>query len=255
MRIDIAGRGVAAAVSGLMAARAGHHVSVELASDVPERIVAIPRATVDLIEELTGVSIAKVLPSRWLRKRYVAWDNQRFSVMPHETLAFDAQALANVISNRIEKLAPESAISPNNISRYWKLVAGGRGTSASRIIAGARHAATGWVAQLPGLDESAMLVASVPQGWLVACPHPTGGCLVAGGRSYLARRHGQGGNAWQPLGLSSPILRAGLCVHNADCSGRSCHHFRSDPRRWSWTRNPQRTVGAVSNGCNRQRCE
>jgi hypothetical protein len=179
MRIDIAGRGVAAAVSGLMAARAGHHVSVELASDIPERIVAIPRATVDLIEELTGVSIAKVLPSRWLRKRYVAWDDQRFSVMPHETLAFDAQALANVISNRIEKLAPESAISPNNISRYWKLVAGGRGTSASRIIAGARHAATGWVAQLPGLDESAMLVASVPQGWLVACPHPTGGISLA----------------------------------------------------------------------------
>lgn len=179
MRIDIAGSGVAAAVSGLLAARSGHHVSAEFASDLSERIVAVPRATVDLIEELIGISITKVLPSRWLSKRYVAWDDQHFSVMHHETLAFDAQALTRVISSRIDTLASSSAGLQNNISRCWKLVASGRSASASRIVAGARQAAAGWVAHLPGLDESAMLVACVPQGWLVACPHPAGGISLA----------------------------------------------------------------------------
>jgi len=179
MSIDIAGTGVAAAVSGLLAARAGHHVNAERASHLPERIVAAPRATVDLIEELTGIPIAKVLPSRWLSKRCVAWEEQHFSIMPHETLVFDAQALARIISSRIDTPAPAGAGPRNNMGRCWKLVAGGRSASASRIVAGARQAAAGWVAHLPGLDESAMLVACVPQGWLVACPHPAGGISLA----------------------------------------------------------------------------
>lgn len=179
MRIDIAGGGVAASVCALLAARAGHHVYAEPVIDLPERIVAVPRATVDLVEELTGIQVSRVLPSRWLGKRCVAWGEQHFSDIPHETLVFDAQALARTIYSRIETGASARPAPRNDPDRRWKLEAGGRGAGARRIVAGARQAAVGWVAHVPALDESAMLVACLPQGWLVACPHPAGGISLA----------------------------------------------------------------------------
>lgn len=179
MRIDIAGGGVAAAVCALLATRAGHHVHAEPVIDLPERIVAVPRATVDLVEELTGIPIFTMLPSCWLGKRCVAWEERHFSDIPYETLVFDAQALTRSIYSRIETAAPARTGPRNDPGRSWKLEAGGRGAGARRIVAGARQAAAGWVAHIPALDESAMLVACVPQGWLVACPHPAGGISVA----------------------------------------------------------------------------
>ena len=179
LNISVAGSGVAAAVSGLLAARAGHQVQAEVAGHPLERIVAAPRATVELIEELTGICIPRALPSRWLRARRVAWEKPHFSSVAHETLVFDAQALAGIVASRIDTARPARTGAREKMGRGWKLLAGGRSANPGRITAGGRRAAAGWVDALAGVDGCEMLVACVPHGWLAACPHPDGGISLA----------------------------------------------------------------------------
>lgn len=175
-RLDIVGSGIAAATCALLGAQQGFAVCFDSVGVPPERIVSVPRATVDLIEELTGVSIARTLPSRTVTTRRVAWESRDVSSMPIDALVFDAGALAREIGDHFLLHAGEAQHDHEPV--HWTIVAQGRQPGAGRITAGERQAISGWIASLPGFDEAETVVACTPQAWVFAAPHPVAGIAL-----------------------------------------------------------------------------
>jgi len=178
-RIEIVGCGIAAATFALLASQRGYAVRFESGSNPSERIVSVPRDTVDLIQGLTGLSIAQTVPSRWVTARSVAWESREFSIMPFEAMVFDADALARAIAERFVSQEFEAiTATENGPPSDWTVMAEGRNAGIARVTAGVRQAVGGWVAGLPGLDEETVVVACVPHAWIFAAPHPVSGITL-----------------------------------------------------------------------------
>lgn len=178
-RIEVVGHGIAAATSALLASQRGYEVSFESASNPSERIVSVPRGTVDLVQDLTGLSIARTVPSRWITARRVAWESRKFTSIPLEALVFDADALARAMADRfVSQEAKPVVATESRAPTVWTVVAEGRTSGIARVTAGMRQAVGGWIPGLPGLDEATTLVACVPHAWIFATPHPVSGITL-----------------------------------------------------------------------------
>lgn len=177
LRVEVLGGGIAAATTAHLLAQSGVLVRWEMDLPRRERIVTVPLSTVDLIEHLVGISVSDAVPSRRVTSRCVSWDDRDFSVMPLDTLVLDADALAVAIAQEVPADAAANG-GVQGLSADWTVTAGGRRQGPYRMSAGTRKAVAGWIPFVPGFDDSATLVASVPQGWLFACPHPLAGVSI-----------------------------------------------------------------------------
>jgi hypothetical protein len=177
-RVHIAGCGVSASLSALLAVRQGCCVSFDPGEAAHERIVVVPRSTVELVEELTGLSIEDSIVSRWVNNRRIAWEQRAFQEVPAQSLILDAGALARAIAQLVlDEPPPANAIKVEDAAD-WTLIAERSYSFADRETAGKRRAVIGWVEELPNFDGASTVVASVPQGWLFASPHPVSGIAL-----------------------------------------------------------------------------
>ncbi|WP_323073689.1 NAD(P)/FAD-dependent oxidoreductase [Mycetohabitans endofungorum] len=174
--IEVVGHGVAAAACALLGRQQGFAVDFDRAVEPPGRIVSIPRATINFIEELTGIPITHSLPSCTVSTRRVAWESHDVSSTPFDALVLDAAALARKMASRVPAQPREVR---GDATAHWTIVAQGRLSSASRITAGRRQAVGGWIAGLPGFVNTEIVIACTPKTWIFAAPHPAGGIALA----------------------------------------------------------------------------
>lgn len=177
-RVHIAGCGVSASLSALLAVRQGCCVSFDPGEATHERIVVVPRSTVELVEELTGLSIEDSIVSRWVSSRRIAWEQRVFQEVPAESLILDAGALARAIAQQVLDESPQADARQVEGATDWTLVAERTYSLDARETAGKRRAIIGWVEDLPNYDGASTVVASVPQGWFFASPHPVSGIAL-----------------------------------------------------------------------------
>jgi hypothetical protein len=178
-RIHVFGQGLAASVFALLAARHGCSVAFERGQHPVERIVSVPASTADMLEQLTGVSIERTVPTRHAAARRIAWESRQFEYVAAESLVFDTAALGRVLAEEFDRVNQSTATDHADAPADWTIVADRRAATAPRLTAGRRRASTGWVESLPCFDAVTTLAASVPEGWLFAAPHPASGvCLT-----------------------------------------------------------------------------
>lgn len=147
----------------------GHWVPVS-------RVVAIPIGTVQLLYEIGGVDIERELPHRRTRRRFVAWTTRVFDEVPAEAIVVDATLLAKLLCARCE-FGSEPTNAPDK-QELWQFSSRKNDADVPRVVAGRRQAVPGWIETVPAFDDSATVVAAVPQGWLFAAPAPAGGVAI-----------------------------------------------------------------------------
>lgn len=183
MCLNVAGHGIAAASAALLSVEAGRATRFAAAVDPSERIVLVPRDTVELIAALTGLNIPDAIPSRWVTSRCLAWESPAWSRLPADALAFDAVALAQAMGARVVSHQGQRDWPQADAALPWMFAGGACQTLGAcgvvdRVRAGTRQALGAWVPRLPGLDSATTVVACTPGAWLCATPHPASGVAV-----------------------------------------------------------------------------
>ncbi|MFO1323635.1 MAG: hypothetical protein U1F15_06185 [Burkholderiales bacterium] len=177
LRVRVEGTGVAAAALAALLARRGLAVALARGAQGPERIVAIPQATVALLNELLAIDVARDVRGRDVTGRCVAWEERRAVAVNAPAFVCDVRdVVAAIVAGLPRSVVAEHPAMPEC---DWTIVARGRGEGDRGLAAGERVAAVGVVDALPGFDATRTFVAAVDDGWLFAAPHPAAGVALA----------------------------------------------------------------------------
>lgn len=178
LRIRIEGSGVSAGIVAALLRQRDYAISLEAAGKVSRRVIAIPKPSVDLLHDLFGIEVDRMIESCWVIKRRVSWSSAEFVEVPSVALVCEAGELARALAGGGLQPTPptdDGECVPGDSD--WLVVAGGRSTG-SRVSGGHRRAISGWVGSLPGFQSDAILIACVPSGWLFAAADPGGGIAL-----------------------------------------------------------------------------
>jgi hypothetical protein len=192
LKIRVEGSGVAATIAAVLLAQRGYAVSFDRQRKLSRRIIAIPKDSVDLISDLVGVSIDRIVNARWVAERRVAWNSAEFTRVPFAALVCEVGELAAALAEHCpHRMIPYECPGLAPADRDWLVIAGGR-PSAFRLQGGRRVAVSGWVEDLEGFQRDTTLVACVPNGWLFAAADPANGIalvLISPFRAVGAMQH------------------------------------------------------------------